>query len=63
MATHPKCPDCNVPMWLVKLELAQPTIQRSHFKCQVCEAEVATMGLLNEKAKEDAQEKGLRLDP
>jgi transposase-like protein len=52
MATHPKCPDCNVPMWLVKLELAEPTVQRSHFKCQVCEAEVVKMGALNEERAE-----------
>jgi transposase-like protein len=60
MATHPKCPDCNVPMWLVRLQLAEPTVQRSHFKCQVCEAEVVTLGKLNEE--EDAQAKELRLD-
>ena len=31
---HPRCPTCEVPMWLVRVERTG----RSHFECKVCDA-------------------------
>jgi transposase-like protein len=31
---HPRCPACDVPMWLVRIERTG----RSHFECKACGA-------------------------
>jgi hypothetical protein len=35
--THPRCPDCAVPMWLVLVNYPGHDEQR-HFECKVCDA-------------------------
>jgi transposase-like protein len=35
--THPRCPECAVPMWLVVVERADRQ-QRKHFQCKACDA-------------------------
>jgi hypothetical protein len=44
--SHPNCPICNVPMWLVKIEKAESGEELHHFECKVCEA---TMGHLTSR--------------
>ena len=39
MPDHPHCRICNVPMWLVKVELGD-IADRQSFQCQVCEQHV-----------------------
>jgi hypothetical protein len=35
--THPPCPICGIPMWLVEVQhLGQA--ERFHFECKVCDA-------------------------
>jgi transposase-like protein len=35
--SHPRCPECAVPMWLVVIERADQQ-QRKHFQCKACDA-------------------------
>jgi transposase-like protein len=35
--THPRCPNCSVPMWLVTLERTDGK-HRRHFQCKACDA-------------------------
>jgi transposase-like protein len=35
--THPRCPECAVPMWLVVVERVDGK-QRKHFQCKACDA-------------------------
>ena len=36
-ATHPKCPHCDIPMWLVVVERVEGN-ERKHFECKACDA-------------------------
>jgi hypothetical protein len=38
---HPRCPECAVPMWLIKFErhaTGNPTLTLQHFECKACDA-------------------------
>lgn len=38
---HPRCPDCAVPMWLVKIDRhvsGNATGDRLHYECKACGA-------------------------
>jgi|RhiMethySRZTD1v2_1073278.scaffolds.fasta_scaffold114239_4 hypothetical protein len=37
---HPRCPECDVPMWLTRVEHlnGSPVKQLLHFECKVCES-------------------------
>ena len=40
-ATHPKCPVCAVPMWLVlvtKHVSGDPQLTRNQYECKACDA-------------------------
>jgi hypothetical protein len=40
-ATHPRCPVCVVPMWLVKIQRhdsGDPKLTRNHYECKTCDA-------------------------
>ena len=37
--THPRCSECGVAMWLVKIEKS-PDGNRQHFECKACDATV-----------------------
>jgi hypothetical protein len=41
MPDHPNCPTCDVPMWLVKVQLGD-AIQVQEFQCQVCYAKLSS---------------------
>jgi hypothetical protein len=34
--THPRCPTCATPMWLMRIEQLPAAQQRQHFECQAC---------------------------
>jgi hypothetical protein len=34
--SHPNCSICDVPMWLVKVEVGD-VADRQHFECMVCD--------------------------
>jgi hypothetical protein len=34
--THPRCPECQVPMWLVLVEHGE--VERKQFECKACGA-------------------------
>jgi hypothetical protein len=39
--THPRCPDCAVPMWLIKVDrhvLRRGDDDRLHYECKACGA-------------------------
>ena len=38
--THPHCPICEVPMWLVRAELGE-IADHQHFECKVCDRKTA----------------------
>jgi transposase-like protein len=40
--THPRCPECSVPMWLVVVERTDRQ-QRKHFQCKACDARFIQM--------------------
>jgi transposase-like protein len=35
-SVHPSCPTCDVPMWLVKVEIGD-IADRQQFECKVCD--------------------------
>jgi hypothetical protein len=37
---HPRCPECDLPMWLIKVEHlnGNSVKQFLHFECKVCDA-------------------------
>jgi hypothetical protein len=37
---HPRCPTCDVPMWLVKIEVVDGE-EMHQFECKVCDATTA----------------------
>ena len=40
-STHPMCPVCAVPLWLVKIMhhvSGDPKLTRKQFECKVCDA-------------------------
>ena len=42
LGTHPKCPVCAVPMWLVKIvrhASENPNLTRHHNECKACDAQ------------------------
>lgn len=36
---HPKCPLCEVPMWLVRIFRGEDGGEMHHFECKACDAE------------------------
>ena len=39
---HPNCPICDVPMWLMKVELGD-IADHQHFECKVCDRTMARL--------------------
>ena len=42
LGTHPMCPICVVPMWLVKIvrhASDNPRLARHHYECKACDAQ------------------------
>jgi hypothetical protein len=35
--THPRCSNCDVPMWLVRIERTEAGTN-NHFECKACDA-------------------------
>ena len=40
--THPRCPVCAAPMWLIKIVRhvsENPRLTRNHYECKACDAQ------------------------
>ena len=61
--THPKCPICAVPMWLVQIirhVSDDPKLTRNRFECVVCDA-VAVLPPMNVSSPQLRAENGSSL--